>query len=163
MSNIVPRKENTGAVARPQNEWEPIRMMRDFFGWDPFREMLPTFAAGDAFPSFAPAFEVKETKEGYVFKADLPGVKTEDIDISCSGNRLSIRGKREAEKEEKNDTFYTYERSYGSFSRAFTLPAGADMEHVKAELKEGVLTIALNKKPELQPKKVVVQAPQPKT
>ncbi len=121
--------------------------------------MLPSYFAGEERAlTFSPAFEVKETRDGFLFKADLPGVKQEEVEITCVGNRLNVRGKREAEREEKGDTYYAYERSYGSFSRSFTLPAGADLEHVKAELKDGVLTIALPKKPEMQPRKISIQA-----
>lgn len=163
MPNIVPRKEIPTPTARFQNDWEASRLMRELVGWDPFREMLPALLNEERFSGYFPAFEVKETKEGFVFKADLPGVKAADVDISCTGNRLNVRAKREAEKEEKTDTFYACERTYGSFHRGFTLPAGTDMEHVKAELKDGVLTIALAKKAELQPKKVAVQTTEVKS
>jgi HSP20 family protein len=161
MSNIVARKENPVPAARFQNEWEPARLVREMLGWDPFREMLPAFLKEERLDGFFPAFEVKETRDGFVFKADLPGVKAADVDISCTGNRLNVRARREAEKEEKTDTFYACEREYGAFHRGFTLPAGTDMEHVRAELKDGVLTIALAKKPEVQPKKVTVQTVEP--
>lgn len=140
-------------------EWEPARLMRSMLGWDPFREMAALIPEDRT--AFLPAFEVKENKDGYVFKADLPGVKEGDLEVTVTGNRLNISGKREAEREEKGETFYTYERQYGSFTRAFTLPEGADMNGVRAELKEGVLTIALPKLPELQPKKVPVETPVP--
>ena len=108
--------------------------MRDVLRWDPFRELEG--AAGGDYGLFAPSFDVKENKEGYVFRADLPGVKEEDLEISLTGNRLAISGKREQEKHEQGDTYYASERSYGSFSRAFTLPDGTDAENVKAELKK---------------------------
>ncbi|HEY0705524.1 MAG TPA: Hsp20 family protein, partial [Polyangia bacterium] len=80
------------------------------------------------------------------------------------GNRLSITGKREAEKEEKDETYYTYERTYGSFTRGFTLPEYADVAHVKAELKNGELTIVVPKSPAAVAKKVPVSAgDKPKT
>jgi HSP20 family protein len=107
--------------------------------------------------TFAPSFEVKETKDGYVFKADVPGVKESDLDVTVTGNRLAISGKREAEHKEQTDTFYTYERSYGAFTRSFTLPEGVQSESVVADLKDGVLTVSVKKRPELQPKKVPVQ------
>ena len=95
--------------------------------------------------TFAPAFDVKETKDSFVFKADVPGIKEQDLEVDVAGNRLTISGKREEEKEDKNDTFYTYERSYGSFCRAFTLPIQADTAHVKAEIKNGELTVVVPK------------------
>ena len=113
--------------------------------------MWPTEAGG-----FAPAFNIKETKDGFVFKADLPGIKEEDLEVTSTGNRVTISGKREAEKEEKDDTFYTYERSFGSFTRSFTLPDSADASHIKAELKNGELTVAVPKTPAAVAKKIPV-------
>lgn len=89
------------------------------------RSPRPTRWFGEE-PGFSAAFEVKETKEAFIFKADLPGIKAEDLDVVLTQNRLTIRGKREAEKSEKGETFYTFERSYGSFARSFTLPEGVD-------------------------------------
>jgi HSP20 family protein len=128
-------------------------MMRDVLRWDPFRDVEPTFG-GDQ--SFAPSFDVKETKDAYVFRADLPGVKQEDLEISLTGNRLSISGHREQEKREQNETYYATERSYGSFSRSFTLPDGTDGERVSADLRNGVLVLSVPKKPEVQPKKIAI-------
>jgi HSP20 family protein len=108
--------------------------------------------------AFAPDFDVKETKDGFVFKADLPGVKESDLEVRLTQNRLTIAGKRESEKTDKGDTFYTYERSSGAFSRTFTLPDGVDADKIKAELKNGVLTVELPKPPELQPKKIAVKS-----
>ena len=125
--------------------------MRDVLRWDPFRE-LEAAPAGD-YGLFSPSFDVKENKDGYVFRADLPGVREEDLDISLTGNRLTISGKREQEKHEQGDTYYASERSYGSFSRAFTLPDGTDGENVKADLKNGVLQVIVPKKPEVQPRR----------
>ena len=99
---------------------------------------------------------MKETKDAYLFKADLPGVKDEDLDISLTGNRLTVSGHREEEKRDEGDRYYAFERSYGTFSRSFTLPEGVDTEHANAELKDGVLTISLSKRPEVKPKKIEV-------
>jgi HSP20 family protein len=93
-------------------------------------EMAPVLSVEGS--SDSPAFEVKETKEAFVFKADVPGIKEQDVEVNVAGNRLTITGKREAEKEDRGDTFYTYERSHGSFSRTFTLPDQTDGEHVRA-------------------------------
>jgi HSP20 family protein len=155
MANIVRSGQAAPATTTPS--FEPFRLMRELFGWDPFREMT-SFAPLGAPAAFNPDFEIKETKEGFVFKADVPGIKEQDIEIAMTGNRLTVSGKREAEKQEKTETYYAYERSYGSFARAFTLPDGVDAEKVKAELKDGVLTIFAPKKPETQPKKIAVAA-----
>jgi HSP20 family protein len=108
--------------------------------------------------AFAAAFDVKETKESYIFKADVPGIKEQDLDISITGDRLTISGKRETEELDKDETYYTFERSYGSFSRSFTLPVGANPEPVKVELKEGVLTLVFPKRPEVLAKKIPIKA-----
>jgi HSP20 family protein len=154
MSNISVRSKDPGTGTQiARNEWDPFRSAREWLRWDPFREMTPFWPTTEV-AGFAPAFEVKENKDGYLFKADMPGVKEQDIDITRTGNRLTITGKREAEKEDKGDTYYAYERSYGAFTRAFTLPEGIDDDHIHAELKEGVLTLMVPKKPEAQPKKI---------
>ena len=92
-----------------------------------------------------------------MFTADLPGVKEKDLDLSLTGNRLTVSGKREEEKKEEDERWFTYERSYGAFSRSFTLPDGVDTEHVGAELKEGVLRVSIPKKPELKPRKIELE------
>jgi HSP20 family protein len=162
MADLSVQKKGTEVPTTARREWDPLRMMRDMLRWDPFREMAPTFAPEAQ--AYAPAFEVKETKDSYVFKADLPGLKEEDIEVSVTGNRLTVSGKREAEKEEKTDTFYTFERSYGTFTRSFTLPEQADVEHVKAELKSGELTVAIPKSQTAVAKRVPVSGgDKPKT
>jgi HSP20 family protein len=104
---------------------------------------------------FVPDFEVKETKEGFLFKADVPGIKEKDLEITMTGDRLTITGKREAEMQETTDTYYACERSYGSFTRSFTLPEGTGSgDRIQAELYQGVLTLLLPKKPELQPRRI---------
>ena len=158
MANIV-RKGSGGTMAPstswdPLLRWEPLRVMRDLLHWDPFGEMTPFAGEAERGMTFVPSFDVKETKDSYVFKADLPGIKEEDIDISLSANRLTVSGERQAENKEANETYYAYECGYGRFSRSFTLPEGVDSEHVAAEMKDGVLTLTLPKKAELQPKKI---------
>ena len=144
-------KKNGGSMT----QWNPIQAMRDMLRWDPFREMAPAFPPFEA-ESFIPSFDVTETKDSFLFKADLPGVKPGDLEITTTGNRLQITGKRDNEKETKTETVYTYERRYGSFSRSFTLPDGADLEHTASELKDGVLTLVVPKKPGAQSKKIAI-------
>ncbi len=159
MANIqVKRDEQGKALAGPTSPWEPNSLVRQFFGWDPFREMAPLLR-GDV-STFMPAFEVKETKEGYVFKADVPGVKDGDLDVTLSKNRLTVSGKRDAEKQERTDTYYAYERSYGSFSRSFTVPDDVDASGIHADLRDGVLTLFVPRKPEAQPQKIAVKSGQ---
>jgi HSP20 family protein len=155
MANLIRRNEGTRDVATPSSaaagHWDPFRMMREMLRWDPFRE-LDTGAAWEG--GFAPTFDVKETKDAYMFRADLPGVKEQDLEVSLTGNRLTISGHREQEQEDQNDRYFASERTYGSFSRSFTLPAGVDQEHVQADMKNGVLTLTVPKRPEVQPRRI---------
>lgn len=148
MANIIRRGERPHQM----NEWDPLRRMRELFDWDPFAEMMPY--TGTSQLELQPRFEVKETRDGYVFKADLPGIDEKDIDISLTGNRLVVSGKRESEERKEDERFYAYECAYGSFTRAFTLPEGVDADHVSADMTNGVLTLTIPKRPEAQPKKI---------
>ena len=152
MASIV-RKNDPGQLAT-RTEWDPLRMMRDLLRWDPFVEMSPALPTLEPVYNFMPQFDVKETKDGYLFHADLPGVDEKDLDVNLTGNRLVIAGKRSSEEIKEGDTWYCRERSYGAFTRAFTLPEGIDDEHVVADFKNGVLTLTVPKKPEMQPKKI---------
>jgi len=153
MPTLIRRNQGQETAPATAGTWDPFRVMRDILRWDPFRELE---AAGGDYGVFAPSFDVKETKDGYEFRADLPGVREEDLEISLTGNRLAISGHREQEKREQGETYYASERSYGVFSRAFTLPDGTDGDNVKAELKNGVLQVLVPKKPEVQPRKITI-------
>ena len=161
MANITVDKDTSkpasATVARREG-WDPFVTMRDLMRWDPFRDttLFPLLDASGA--TFSPAFEVKETKDAFEFKADVPGIDAKDIDVKLTNNRLSISGKREAEKSDKGETYYSYERSYGSFMRSFTLPEGVNGEAINADLKDGVLKIVLPKKPEAKPRQVQIKA-----
>ena len=145
-----------------QSDWEPARVMRALLSWDPFREMSPVFGREQQLMT---AFDVKDTPEAYVFQADVPGLQEKDIEIQLHGNRLTIRGKRETEQKQPGHTYYTYERSFGSFARSFTLPESADTENCNAVLTDGVLTVTVPKKANEQPKTIAVnrQQMQPQT
>jgi HSP20 family protein len=158
MTDITIRKQNENKPAAPaERTWDPWRNMRSLLSWDPFREIAAFPAMDESALPAAPAFDVKETKDAYEFKADVPGVQDKDLEVSMTGNRLTISGKREAEKEDRNDRYYTYERSFGSFTRSFTLPEGADTDKVHASLEKGVLSVTIPKKPEVVAKKVAVK------
>jgi HSP20 family protein len=157
--NITRRPTQTPTTAQPTSgEWDPFRMMRDLMRWDPFRELSPIFPADGQKGLFVPDVDVKETADAYVFKADLPGMKEKDVEVSLTNNRLTLRGKREEEKREEKDNYFTCERSWGSFSRSFTLPQGTSVESAHADLKDGVLTVTVPKKAEAQPKKIPIGA-----
>lgn len=146
------QQETERGLARREREWDPLDIMRGMLSWDPFREMGRMLSVSE--PGFTPAFDVKETKDAYLFKADLPGVREEDLDVSLTADRLTVSGKREEEHRDEGDKYFTYERSYGSFTRSFTLPEGVDQNSVNAEFKNGELTVRVAKKPGVQPKKI---------
>jgi HSP20 family protein len=159
MSNITIRKQNGDkpALTAPESSRDPWRQMRALLSWDPFREIAPFQAFEERAVAFAPAFEIKETKESYLFKADVPGIQEKDLEVTMTGNRLTVSGKRDEEKEDRSERFYAYERNYGSFSRSFTLPDGAETDKLRAALEHGVLTVTVPKKAEVQPKKIAVK------
>jgi len=107
---------------------------------------------------WAPSIEVFEKEDKLVVKAELPGMKEEDIDISVVGDTLTIKGERKAESEVKEEDYYCCERSYGSFSRSIAVPSSVDANKIEANYEDGVLEVSLPKAPEVKPKKVTVSA-----
>lgn len=154
MANIVRHENRELTRPRGQEWWDPFRLMDSLIRWDPWSEMGSNFLRRTE--SFLPRFDVKETKDSYLIRADLPGVKEDALEVSVAGNLLTVSGTREEEQKKEDDRYFTMERSYGEFSRGFSLPEGADSESIKADLKDGVLSIELKKKPDLQSKKISI-------
>jgi len=94
---------------------------------------------------FAPASEASVDENGYRIVLELPGVEDKDIDVAVDDGVVTIKGEKKTSREEKGETWYFSERQYGSFSRSFRLPPDADAAKVAADLKDGVLTIAVPK------------------
>ncbi|XP_022752686.1 17.3 kDa class I heat shock protein-like [Durio zibethinus] len=112
--------------------------------WDPFKNFPSLSQENSAFVSTR--VDWKETPEAHVFKADLPGLKKEEVKVEIEDDRvLQISGERNVEKEEKNDTWHRVERSSGKFSRRFRLPENVKMDQVKASMENGVLTVTIPK------------------
>lgn len=107
---------------------------------------------------WAPALDVHEDKDAYVVHAELPGLKREDIDVSLHDGELVISGERRTEKVEEGVETHRQERFYGKFQRALTLPEPVAADKVKADYKDGVLTITLPKSEEAKPKKIDIKA-----
>ncbi len=140
---------------RPFSELEEMeRRFQDIFG-RPFLPSvwrhIPTVEMG-----WAPAIEVFEKEDKFVVKAELPGMKEEDVDVSVVGDTLTIKGERNAESEVKEEDYYCCERSYGSFSRSIALPSNVDAKKIEASYEDGVLEVTLPKAPEVKPKKVPI-------
>jgi HSP20 family protein len=107
---------------------------------------------------WTPAVDILETENELVVKADLPDVTEKDIDIRIEDGTLSLKGERKFENQKKDDRsgYHRIERSYGAFARYFSLPDSVDPEKVKAEYKNGVLTVTLGKKEIAKPKQIKV-------
>ncbi len=106
--------------------------------------------------SWAPAVDIYEQGNDIVLKAELPGVDPKDVDIRLENNVLSLRGQRRLETEVKKESYHRVERSYGSFSRSFTLPSVVDQAAIKAEVKDGILKLVLPKREEAKPKQIEI-------
>ncbi len=106
---------------------------------------------------WAPRLDVAETKDSVTIKAELPGVEAKDLDISASGDVLTIKGEKRQEREEKEEHRYLVERSYGAFSRMVRLPAPVASDKAKASFKSGVLTITLPKTEEAKRKAIPIK------
>ena len=125
--------------------------------WDPFRDFQFPSALSSENSAFVNArVDWRETPEAHVLKADLPGLKKEEVKVEIEDNSvLQISGERNVEKEDKNDTWHRVERSSGKFMRRFRLPENAKMDEVKAAMENGVLTVTVPKaevkKPDVKP------------
>ena len=106
--------------------------------------------------TWAPAVDIFETEQELVVKADLPDIKPEELDIRVENNILTIRGERQFEKKVEEKNYLRVERSYGSFSRSFSLANTVKTEAIKAEYKNGVLTLTVPKREEAKPKQIKV-------
>ena len=152
MANLVRRDNNQSSIPATQNIWDPFRIMESMLGLNPAASLLPNF--GTSPQVYMPKFDVKETQDSYIFSADLPGIQEKDLEISLTGNQLVISGKREFQEDKEAHHYHLYERSYGQFTRSFSLPEGANPDQVTANLKDGVLTLSVGKKPEVQPRRI---------
>lgn len=129
------------------------RMLDDALGASPFVAR----DAGEALTSsWLPAVDVFEDNDQLTIVAEVPGVRAEDVHISLENNVLTIRGEKKQVVDEGNAQVYRYERSYGTFTRSFTLPATIDPEKIKAAYDSGVLTVTLPKVEKARPREIPV-------
>jgi HSP20 family protein len=136
--------------------------------WDPFTElsriqdeMFRQFSNEEKNGSaiaFRPAVDIVEGKGAIWLKAELPGVKPEEVNIEVEKNVLTLRGERKQEHKVEKDGYYRFERRYGQFARSFVLPETVDAGSIDADMKDGVLTVRLAKKAAEQPRKISVKA-----
>ena len=147
----------TGGLAR----WDPFSDLRDtrremdrLFG-SLFGATPANMAAAEGV--WSPAVDIYETKEAFLVKAELPGMKQEDIQITIVDSTLTLKGERKREDEVREEGYTRVERAYGTFQRALALPSTVDAAKVRARYKDGVLEIELPKKEEAKPKEIKVQ------
>jgi HSP20 family protein len=139
------------------DRWEPFRgtspdsqlnrLFNDFFGRASQDQNLTTWA---------PAVDIYEGEHELVVKADLPDIKPEELDVRVENNILTIRGERKFEKKVDEKNYLRVERAYGSFARSFSLANTVNSEAIKADYKDGVLTLSIPKREEAKPKQIKV-------
>ena len=146
---------------------DPFEELDFFSSWNPFREIgfapgrwARLFGDPGSLPArgrFAPSVDIGEDEGRYVVTVELPGSKKEDITVEMKDQVLTIRGEKRNEREEKKEHSRWIERSYGSFSRSFALPANAVADRIKAEFRDGVLTVEVPKAEEAKPKTISIK------
>ena len=140
--------------------------------WEPFRDQMtaqrefdrlfkeaftPLFGEGElSTRTWAPPVDIYENENDIVLRAELPGVNPKDVEVKVEDNTLYLKGERKFEKETKEENYHRVERSYGSFARSFSLPNSINSEKVKAEFKDGLLTLTLPKREEAKPKTIKI-------
>ncbi len=140
--------------------------------WRPFRELgtlrremdnlWNQFFGETSMPSvfsqeWAPMVDVSETKDNVVVKAEIPGMEAKDMDVSVSGDVLTIKGQKKTEEEKKDEHYHYRERYSGSFQRSFRLPVAVKTEKADAAFKDGVLTITIPKAEEAKKKEIKIK------
>jgi len=139
--------------------------------FDPYRDLsilhnhvnrlfTDTFSRGfgdEPLQAWAPAVDIFERGDDLVMRAEVPGVTKDDLDVGIEGNVLTLRGERERDKGISEENYHRIERTYGSFSRSFTLPNTVDASKIHATFKDGVLEMVLPKAEDAKPKKIEVK------
>ncbi len=144
--------------------------MSNLIRWEPMREIMPLREAmdrlfDDAFTrpisligTTIPAIDLYQTNDAVVVKAALPGFKPEDVQVSVTGDVLTLRGEYKQDEEQKNATYHIREHRYQSFERSVMLPTQVETEKAKADFENGILTIVLPKSEEVKPKTITIKA-----
>ncbi len=135
----------------PARIWpETPSLFEEFFN-DPF--FSPQARTSDR---WLPAVDILEKDGNMVLRAEVPGVSEKDIDLKLEGNILTLKGEKRHEHEEERNNYHRMESFYGSFTRSFTLPDSVDRDHIKADYKNGILTVTIPQKPEVRPREIPV-------
>ena len=140
--------------------------------WEPLRELsslqnevnrlfntvvdAPVADSGERMRRWMPAMDLVEDQDAFVLRADLPGMRQEDVSIEFEDNVLTLSGERRSEHEERKEGFHRVERAFGSFSRTLTLPKGIDPEAISASFDNGVLEVRIPKPEESKPRRISI-------
>jgi HSP20 family protein len=135
-------------------ELSPFRKEMDKL-WDRF--LGETHFDRTSAETWSPLVDISETKDNFVVKAELPGLEAKDVNVSISGDILTVKGEKKAEEEEKDENYHRIERYSGSFQRVFQLPSGVKADKVKATFDKGVLKVTLPKVEDAKKKKIEVK------
>ena len=139
---------------KPFDEFTTFRREMDRL-WDRFFSERPALDMLEK--GWEPTMDITETKSDLIVKAELPGIDPKEIDISLTGDTLTIKGEKQQEKEEKEENYYRIERSYGIFSRTIKLPVSVQNDKIKASYQHGVLKITLPKSEEAKQKQIKIK------
>lgn len=127
---------------------------------EPFFRLFDSFFNGDVqgeeTRAWVPPVDIQENSDAYLFHAELPGMSKEDIHITLENNVLRLSGERKFEKDAKKENFHRVERTYGTFTRTFTLPTQVDAEKVQAAFENGILTITVPKAEQAKPRRISI-------
>jgi len=145
--------------------WNPLREMEEaqnrfstlFGGIPTFPIRFPKNGGSLKLADWSPLVDITEDDHEYLFKADLPEMKKDDVKVTIENGILYISGERRAEKEEKKRKFHRLERFFGTFERTFTVPEDADATKIRAEFRDGVLQVHLPKRPMPKPRPIEVK------
>lgn len=143
------------------DRWDPFRNMSDIQGevnhlFDSFLGRPAASATGPAMRAWAPVLDVHETKDDLILNFELPGITEKDVSLSITGDLLTLKGERTANRDFKDETAYHVERVYGKFERSVQLPMAVQAEKVKATYRDGVLEVKLSKAEEVKPKAIKI-------
>lgn len=151
--NVIKWQRPTLASWPTFGRWSDLRSEIDRLFESPLTDLART---SQLLSGWTPALDVYEGKDSFVVKAELPGMKKEDIEVSFHDGSLSLAGERQSESKHEDAEVYRAERFFGRFQRTVTLPAPVAMDKIKAAYKDGVLTVTLPKTDEAKPKQIDV-------
>jgi len=148
MIRLVPYRRSESPARQNESRIFPeiSRFFDDFFNDFPMQSR----------ENWMPAVDILEKDGEMTLRCEIPGVSEKDIDLKLEGNVLTLKGEKKLEHEDNRDNYHRVESYYGTFSRSFTLPDTVDTDKIKADYKNGILTVTIPHKPEVRPREIPV-------